>query len=182
MVAVAVAGATLAACASDEGTTTAVSSASESASSAASIDPATIDPVTTDPGTTDPATTGIGSTNPAVVDSYIVGIARNLRLADGTIPGVDVIHLHHGVWLNASARDATAPGVPERFFAAGEEKTTMVLPAGYGYAYHPTDNGVVNDMIHNLSPIEQQVWITYDVDFIPGTDPAAATMQWARLI
>ena len=182
MVAVAVAGATLAACASDEGTTTAVSSASESASSAATTASATNDPASIDPASIDPATTGIGSTNPTVVDGYIVGIAPNLRLADGTIPGVDVIHLHHGVWLNASARDATAPGLPERFFAAGEEKTTMVLPAGYGYAYHPTDNWVVNYMIHNLYPIEQQVWITYDVDFIPGTDPVAATMQRARPI
>ena len=28
------------------------------------------------------------------------GIAPNLLLADGKPPGVDVIHLHHGVWLN----------------------------------------------------------------------------------
>ena len=48
---------------------------------------------------------------------------------------VDVIHLHHGVWLNRSAKDPTAPALPERFFAAGEEKTSMTLPPGYGYPY-----------------------------------------------
>ena len=40
-------------------------------------------------------------------DGYIVGISTNLRLADGSIPPVDVIHLHHGVWLNVAAKDET---------------------------------------------------------------------------
>ena len=116
------------------------------------------------------------------VDGYIVGIAPNLRLADGSIPPVDVIHLHHGVWLNASGRDSTSTGLPERFFAAGEEKTTTILPVGYGYPYHASDRWVINYMLHNLYPIDQQVWITYDIDFIPSTDPAAATIVTARPI
>ena len=66
-------------------------------------------------------------------DGFVVGISTNLELADGTVPPVDVIHLHHGVWLNLAGSDATAP-LPERFFAAGEEKTRMILPPGYGYA------------------------------------------------
>ena len=114
------------------------------------------------------------------VDGFIVRIAPNLRFADGTIPGVDVVHLHHGVWLNVSAGDATNPGLPERFFAAGEEKTTTALPAGYGYTFHATDKWVVNYMIHNLYPIKRQVWITYDIDFIPADSPAAANIISAR--
>src|SRR4051794_16267468 len=35
-------------------------------------------------------------------DGWVVGIRPNIHLADGTIPSVDVIHLHHGVWLNLS--------------------------------------------------------------------------------
>ena len=50
------------------------------------------------------------------VDGWIVSMQPNLRLADGSIPPVDVVHLHHGVWLNAKKLDATAP-LPERFFA-----------------------------------------------------------------
>jgi len=110
------------------------------------------------------------------VDGYIVRIAPNIRLADGTVPGVDVIHLHHGVWLNLSGHDATSGGA-ERFFAAGEEKTTTVLPTGYGYAYHASDKWVVNYMLHNLYPIDRQIWITYDIDFIPASDPAAASIR-----
>jgi len=115
------------------------------------------------------------------VDGYIVRIAPDLRLADGTIPGVDVIHLHHGVWLNSSARDSTAK-LPERFFAAGEEKTTMALPVGYGYSYKATDKWTLNYMIHNLWPDEQQVWVTYDLDFIPADSAAADGMVAARPI
>ena len=33
------------------------------------------------------------------VDGYIVGIHPNLYREDGSVPPVDVIHLHHGVWL-----------------------------------------------------------------------------------
>src|SRR5436190_23938124 len=52
-------------------------------------------------------------------DGWIVGFKPNLRLADGTVPRVDVIHLHHGVWANATRRDQTAPLLPERFVPAG---------------------------------------------------------------
>ena len=115
------------------------------------------------------------------VDGWIVRLAPNLRLADGSIPGVDVIHLHHGVWLNQSGRDSTAP-LPERFFAAGEEKTIMALPVGYGYRYKATDKWILNYMIHNLWPDETQVWVTYDVDFIPADSAAAVGIEPARPI
>jgi hypothetical protein len=34
------------------------------------------------------------------VDGYIVSIDPNLVREDGSVPPVDVIHLHHGVWIN----------------------------------------------------------------------------------
>jgi plastocyanin len=102
-------------------------------------------------------------------DGYIVGIHPDLELADGSVPPVDVIHLHHGVWLNLEGQDVTEPQLPERFFAAGEEKTSVVLPPGYGYEYKTTDQWLVNYMIHNLWPDPDQVWITYDIDFVPAS-------------
>lgn len=115
------------------------------------------------------------------VAGWITRIKPDLRRADGSIPRVDIIHLHHGVWLNASGRDSTAH-LPERFFAAGEEKTIMQLPEGYGYKYDPTDNWTINYMIHNLTTKPDKVWITYDLDFIPADSPAAANIQAARPI
>jgi plastocyanin len=114
-------------------------------------------------------------------DGWIVGMRTNLRRADGTVPPVNVIHLHHGVWLNLSNNDATG-ALPERFFAAGEEKTVMMLPTGYGYAYHATDRWLLNWMLHNNLSTADQVWITYDVDLIPAGTAAAQGIQAARPI
>ena len=39
------------------------------------------------------------------LSGWIVGFRPNLVYDDGTIPRVDIVHLHHGVWLNASNPD-----------------------------------------------------------------------------
>ena len=52
------------------------------------------------------------------VNGWITGFKPNLIYADGRVPRVDVVHLHHGVWLNN--------GAPT--FAAGEEKTEIRAP------------------------------------------------------
>jgi len=111
------------------------------------------------------------------VDGYIVGIRPNLTLPNGTIPSVNVIHLHHGVWLNTSARDLTDPTYAQRFFASGEEKTWAQLPAGFGYPYKASDQWQINYMLHNLTPLPFTVYIDYEIDFVPATSPLAKTMQ-----
>ncbi len=78
------------------------------------------------------------------------------------------IMFHHGVWVNLAGKDATSGG-PERFFAAGEEKTNLSLPKGYGYAYKASDPWLLNYMIHNLVARADDVYITYDIDFVPAT-------------
>ncbi|MEP6624342.1 MAG: hypothetical protein ABJC79_07850 [Acidimicrobiia bacterium] len=113
-------------------------------------------------------------------DGWVVGIRPNIHLADGTIPPVDVIHLHHGVWLNLSHGDATSPGLPERFFAAGEEKTALQFPAGYGYRFNAGDNWLINYMIHDLVDRPFDLWIDYDLDFIPAS--AGVAIKDARPI
>ena len=92
-------------------------------------------------------------------DGFITRIKPDLVRSDGSVPRVDVIHLHHGVWLNASAPDLTYGG-PERFFASGEEKTIFQVPDGYGYQYRARETWLMNHMIHNLNTIEDQVWMT----------------------
>jgi plastocyanin len=111
-------------------------------------------------------------------DGWIVGMTTNLHLADGTVPPVDVIHLHHGVWLNLSAPNL----LDSRFFAAGEEKTAMALPTGYGYPFKATDKWLLTYMLHNTLSKPNQVWLTYDIDFIPAATPASSNMQAARPI
>jgi hypothetical protein len=107
------------------------------------------------------------------VDGWITRIRPDLVYTSGGVPGVDVIHLHHGVWLNLSRRDVTWPGLPERFFAAGEEKTITTFPKGHGYRYRASDVWLLNHMIHNLTPVPTEVYMVYEIDFIPDSSPAA---------
>jgi plastocyanin len=102
------------------------------------------------------------------VDGWITRFAPNLVRKDGSVPRVDVIHLHHGVWLSNK----------QPLFAAGEEKTTISAPPGYGWRHRTTDAWVMNHMIHNLTPTPEEVYITYDLDFVPdGTATAAAMTE-----
>jgi hypothetical protein len=117
------------------------------------------------------------------VDGYITRIKPDLIYANGKVPRVDVLHLHHGVWANLARKDATSAGVGvERFFAAGEEKTIFTIPQGYGYAYHATDTWILNHMIHNLITTPTQVYLTYTIDFIPATAPQAEGIRQVRPI
>ena len=99
------------------------------------------------------------------VPGYITRFQPGLIYAGSRkIPRVDVIHLHHGVWL--------INGYPT--FAAGEEKTTVQFPQGYGFHSDPGDRWILNHMIHNLTADPSSVYITYDLDFVPDSAPGAA--------
>jgi plastocyanin len=99
-------------------------------------------------------------------DGYITRFAPNLVDATtGEVPPIHVVHLHHGVWLNA-ASGSTTP-----FFATGEEKTQAILPPGYGYRTRPTDAWVLNFMLHNLTEAAFTVYIQYDLDWVPASTP-----------
>ena len=94
----------------------------------------------------------------------ITRFAPNMVYVDGGgVPRVDVIHLHHGVWV--------VNGYPT--FAAGEEKTIAQLPPGFGLPYKPSDSWALSYMIHNLTPNPTKVSITYDIDFVPDSTAAA---------
>jgi hypothetical protein len=116
------------------------------------------------------------------VDGWITRIRPDLTYTNGRVPGVDVIHLHHGVWLNLSRGDSTFPRLPQRFFAAGEEKTIMRFPKGYGYEYRASDTWLLNHMIHNLTPVPTEVYMVYEIDFIPRSSPAARGIEPVRPI
>ena len=113
------------------------------------------------------------------MNGWITRIRPDLVYTDGRVPGVEVIHLHHGVWLNLSRADTTS-GLPERFFAAGEEKTITSFPKPYAYRYRTSDRLLLNHMIHNLTPVPTQVYMVYQVDFIPAGSRAARGMKPVR--
>ena len=108
-------------------------------------------------------------------DGWITRFKPDLVYAsDGTVPGVDVVHLHHGVWLT---EDPAASLGFSPLFAAGEEKTVIASPPGFGWRYDAGDRWLMNHMIHNLTPTEAEVYITYELDFVPAGTPEAAGMH-----
>jgi plastocyanin len=109
----------------------------------------------------DAAVTDLKPSVPGFITRFKPGL---VYAKDHTTPRVDVIHLHHGVWL--------INGYPT--FAAGEEKTIATLPQGYGFHSDPNDVWIMNHMIHNLTPDPTSVYITYDLDFVPDSEAAAA--------
>jgi plastocyanin len=107
------------------------------------------------------------------VPGYITRFKPDLVRADGTTPRVDILHLHHGVWL--------VDGKPT--FAAGEEKSIVALPRGFGFKYTPKQQWLMNYMVHNLITSPDTVYLTWQIDFIPASSPAAKAMtpvstQW----
>ena len=115
------------------------------------------------------------------VDGWFTRIRPDLTYTSGRVPGVDVIHLHHGVWVNTARNGSSRFGV-QPFFAAGEEKTVMRLPRGYGYPIKRSDGLLLNHMIHNLTPQPTRVYMVYEVDFVPRGSRAARGMRAVRPI
>ncbi len=101
------------------------------------------------------------------VPGYITRFTPDLIYVNGKRPPVDVLHLHHGVW--------SMRGYPT--FAVGEEKTITQFPRGFGYRYDPADPWILNHMLHNLTPASAKVYITWEIDFVPASAPAAAGIQ-----
>jgi plastocyanin len=101
------------------------------------------------------------------VAGYITRFHPDLTYTNGTKPAVDVLHLHHGVW---QMRDNAT-------FAAGEEKTITQFPRGFGYRYDPRDPWLLNYMLHNLEPTHAQVYLTWDIDFLPAAAARSAGLK-----
>jgi hypothetical protein len=97
-------------------------------------------------------------------DGFITRFKPNLVRADGTVPPVEQVHLHHGTWLSAPSY-GTGP-----FFAAGEEKTIAPFPKGYGLPINSSDQWVLLYMVHSAVTQPMETYITYDIDFVPRDD------------
>ncbi|MDX6647554.1 MAG: hypothetical protein QOK40_3281, partial [Miltoncostaeaceae bacterium] len=101
-------------------------------------------------------------------DGYIVRMRPDLQYLNGKVPPVNVIHLHHAVWID---------GTRGPFFFGGEEKTVFHIPRGYGYPYKTTDRWHLDQMIHNQLPSRARVRLVWDIDFIPANTPLAGSVR-----
>jgi plastocyanin len=129
-----------------------------------------IGPLPIKPGADDIRFRGVGPRFRPSVPGYITRFRPTLTRADGSLPSVDIIHLHHAVWL--------INGYPT--FAAGEEKSIAQQPPGFGWRYNPSDRWQLIDMIHNLETKPEDVYVVWEIDFVPDSAPAAASIKPVR--
>ena len=104
-------------------------------------------------------------------DGYITRFKPNLVRADGTVPPVEQVHLHHGTWLS-EPEYGSGP-----FFAAGEEKTIAPFPRGYGMPVSAADTWLLLYMVHSAVSQPMETYIVYDIDFVPKAKGDALGMK-----
>jgi len=132
----------------------------------------------------------LGVTKPCQ-DCYITSFKPDLIYSDGSTANVSNVTdpytgsvkqsgvmLHHAVFTNQFRSDATCGSsgtlwglAGERFFAAGNERTTIGFPAGYGYRVRWWDswNLLVDLMNHETQPKSVYVQVTYT--YTSASDP-----------
>ena len=138
----------------------------------------TYGPIDVKPGQNDIKNVFLGASAKPKVDGFIIRARPDLQYLNGKVPPVDVIHLHHGVWMNLSGTSPAAPLASiEPIFFGGEEKTIFQIPRGYGYPYHVKDTWLLNHMIHNNTPNRTKVNLVWDIDFIPSTTELYKTVK-----
>jgi plastocyanin len=125
-------------------------------------------PIVVKPGQNDVLIGPVTIEKPAY-DGYITRFRPDLVDQTGKPPDITIVHLHHSVWLNAGNAYGNGP-----FFAAGEEKTIMNMPRGYGMHVGANDKWLLLYMVHSATPRPATVWITYDIDFVPDAAAKSA--------
>ncbi|MFM8527258.1 MAG: hypothetical protein ACKOBH_03965 [bacterium] len=116
---------------------------------------------------------GPGAANPftSSAQGYITRFEPNMVWINGpggvVTPRVDDLHLHHVVWLRGDVR-----------FAAGEEKTYLKLPQGYGYRVPGNASWGLNWMIHDLlDKPGRLIRIEWIIDWVPVSSGSASGIE-----
>jgi Stress up-regulated Nod 19 len=102
-------------------------------------------------------------------DCWITGFKPDLVYSDGTqAKFTDGPMLHHTVFTSQWRSDATCGGTwlglaGERFFASGDERTSIAVPSGYGYRvrWYDSWNMLVDLMNHAMESKTVYVQVTY---------------------
>lgn len=137
------------------------------------------------------------------VDGWLTSISADVVDADGKPVPIARTMLHHIVLANTGSRlgerhdatcdrftlfdgERTLPRLGERFYAAGEERARLDLPAGYGYRIGAGDRWAMSLMLMNHRNRADKVWVQYKVrietdrDLIP-VDPWWLDVENCRL-
>jgi plastocyanin len=124
------------------------------------------------------------------VSGYITGMDVDIVDASGRQIPIRRIMLHHIVFQDLGHADQTCskftlldsrtqvPALAERFYAAGEERNVLRLPAGYGYQFKASDPWVMYWMLMNHRPTTQTGYIQYHVTVDTSPDLTPVRPIW----
>jgi Stress up-regulated Nod 19 len=103
------------------------------------------------------------------LDGYVVGMAADVVDAKGAVLPLNRVMLHHVVFAKLGVPDSTCAGrspIPaERFYATGEERTKVQLPAGYGYPNLGSNLWGMLAMLMNHHNKRETVYVRYTVRY-----------------
>lgn len=128
------------------------------------------------------------------VDGYVTGMSADVVDANGATMDVRRVMLHHIVFVKVGAPDSTcstfqgiggagAAELPagimaQRFYAEGEERAKLVLPAPYGYPNRGTDRWGVLYMLMNHTNRGAQARIRFHVTYVVGEERRPVVPYW----
>jgi len=122
-------------------------------------------------------------------DGYVVGISATVVDTAGVEEPIQNVMLHHIVLLKVGVNDytcdrftgfdgETTPAFAERFFAEGEERTSIRIPPGYGYPNKATDRWGMVFMLMNHRPVSDTVYVQYTIRYVTGEARTAVKPVW----
>lgn len=116
---------------------------------------------------------------PVLHDAFVIAARPAVRLADGSEPPDDMVHIHHAHWIKPDPR---ADGGYRWFFGTGEEKTrgggweymkadTTNWNAGvrYGVPMHSGEQMAFLSMLHNKTASALTLWIEGRFEVVWGS-------------
>jgi hypothetical protein len=124
------------------------------------------------------------------VDGFITHMETDIVDGDGNPIPISRLMLHHIVYLNLNQTDSTcnsykmwdgsesAFGAPQRFYGAGEERATMILPDGYGYPTRTEENWAMTYMVMNHRKEVDEAYIKYTATVSDDPSITAVTPYW----
>lgn len=135
----------------------------------------------------------------AGVDGYVTDMRVNVVDKRGRKLPISRIMLHHIVFLNAGnpsrpRKDSTCgqftmwdsrstlPAFAERFYAAGEERSEMHLPPGYGYPVARDDTWFLTWMLMNHRQLPDEAYIQYEMTVETGVQLQEVTPYWLDVV
>ena len=123
------------------------------------------------------------------VDGYVTGMSADVVDESGVSVPISSVMLHHVVFAKLGAPDATCShfvdydgravtASVQRFYAEGEERSTLPLPAGYGYPNKAPDRWGLVYMLMNHKPAARTVYVQYTVRYTTGETLTPVRPYW----